>query len=76
MQEGRDMGTYFICVADSVCYRAEANTPLWGNYTSIKMLKKKTETRKKNTLIKKIKKKTEPKKKSKRTTRQTEEPKN
>ena len=28
MQEGRDMGTYFICVADSVCYRAEANTPL------------------------------------------------
>ena len=41
IQEGRDMGTYCICVANSLCYRAEANTPLWGNYTSIKMFKKK-----------------------------------
>ena len=41
MQEGREMGTYCICVADSLCCRAEANTLLWGNYTSIKMFEKK-----------------------------------
>ena len=28
MQEGRDMGTYCICITDSLCYKAEANTPL------------------------------------------------
>ena len=39
--EGREMGTYCICVADSLCCRAEANTLLWGNYTSIKMFEKK-----------------------------------
>ena len=41
MQEGREMGTYCICVADSLCCRAEANTLLRGNYTSIKMFEKK-----------------------------------
>ena len=41
MQEGREMGTYCVCVTDSLCCKAEANTPLWGNYTSIKMFKKK-----------------------------------
>ena len=41
MQEGGEMGTYCVCVADSLCCKAEANTLLWGNYTSIKMLKKK-----------------------------------
>ena len=28
-------------MADSLCYRADANTLLWGNYTSIKMFEKK-----------------------------------
>ena len=28
MQEGREMGTYCICITDSLCYKAEANTPL------------------------------------------------
>ena len=41
MQEGREMGTYCICITDSLCYKAEADTPLKGNYTSIKMFKKK-----------------------------------
>ena len=41
MQEGRDMGTYVICITDSLCYKAETNTPLQSNYTPIKMLKKK-----------------------------------
>ena len=40
-QEGGEMGTYCICMADSLCYRADANTLLWGNYTSIKMFEKK-----------------------------------
>ena len=26
MQEGREMGTYCICITDSLCYKAEANT--------------------------------------------------
>ena len=29
-------------MADSLCYTAEANTPLQSNYTPIKMLKKKS----------------------------------
>ena len=29
-----------ICIADSLCYKAEANTPLQINYTPIKVLKK------------------------------------
>ena len=41
MQEGREMGTYCICITDSLCYKAEANTLLKGNYTSIKMFEKK-----------------------------------
>ena len=28
MQEARDMGTYCICITDSLCYKAEANTQL------------------------------------------------
>ena len=27
MQERREMGTYCICITDSLCYKAEANTP-------------------------------------------------
>ena len=27
-QEGREMGTYCICITDSLCYKAEANTLL------------------------------------------------
>ena len=46
MQEGREMGTYCICVADSLCCRAEANTLLRGNYTSIKMFEKKIKIKK------------------------------
>ena len=34
---GRRYGNVCISVADSLCYKAEANTPLWSNYTSIKM---------------------------------------
>ena len=30
----------YICIAESLCYKAETNTPLWGNCTPIKMLKK------------------------------------
>ena len=48
MQEGREMGTYCICVADSLCCRAEANTLLWGNYTAIKMFEKKIKIKKIN----------------------------
>ena len=32
-----------VSVADSLCCRAEANTPLWSGYAPIKMLKKKKE---------------------------------
>ena len=41
MQEGREMGTYCMCMTDSLCCEADANTLLWGNYTSIKMFEKK-----------------------------------
>ena len=41
MQEGREMGTYCIRITDSLCYKADANTLLQGNYTSIKMFEKK-----------------------------------
>ena len=27
-QEGRDMGDICICITDSLCYKAETNTPL------------------------------------------------
>ena len=30
-----------ICMTDSLCYKAETNTPLYSNYTPIKMFKKK-----------------------------------
>ena len=38
-QEGGDMGDLCICIADSLCYKAETNTPLESNYTPVKMLK-------------------------------------
>ena len=28
MQEGRDMGSYCMCLTDLLCYKAEANTSL------------------------------------------------
>ena len=34
-------GDICICIANSLCYKAETNTPLESNYTPIKMLKKK-----------------------------------
>ena len=51
MQEGREMGTYCVCIADSLCCRAEANTPLWGNCTSIKMFKKKKKERLRSVIV-------------------------
>ena len=39
-KEIQGRGDICICVADSLCYKAETNTPLWSNYTPIKMLKK------------------------------------
>ena len=42
---GRRYGDICICIADSLCYKAETNTPLLSNYTPIKMLKKKRENR-------------------------------
>ena len=36
----RGFGDICICIADSLCYIAETNTPLSSNYTPIKMLKK------------------------------------
>ena len=38
---GKRYGHICICITDSLCYKAETNTPLWSNYTPIKMLKKK-----------------------------------
>ena len=38
---GRRYGDICICIADSLCYTAETNTPLKSNYTPITMLKKK-----------------------------------
>ena len=35
-----------ICIADSLCYEAETNTPLWSNYTPIKRLKNKNKNKK------------------------------
>ena len=34
-------GDICICIAYSLCYKGETNTPLSSNYTPIKMLKKK-----------------------------------
>ena len=51
MQEGREMGTYCVCIADSLCCRAEANTPLWGNCTSIKMFKKKKKEKLRSVIV-------------------------
>ena len=34
-------GDICICTTDSLCYKAETNTPLESNYTPIKMFKKK-----------------------------------
>ena len=38
---GTRYGNICICITDSLCYKAETNTPLESNYTPIKMLKKK-----------------------------------
>ena len=38
---GRRYGDIRVCIADSLRYKAETNTPLFSNYTPIKMLKKK-----------------------------------
>ena len=38
---GKGYGDTCIHIADALCYTAETNTPLEGNYTPIKMLKKK-----------------------------------
>ena len=40
---GKGYGDTCIHIADALCYTAETNTPLEGNYTPIKMLKKKKE---------------------------------
>ena len=37
---GKRYGNICICITDSLCYKAETNTPLESNYTPIKMLKK------------------------------------
>ena len=36
---GRTYGDICICIADSLCYKAETNTPLLRNYTPVKTLK-------------------------------------
>ena len=38
---GKRYGNICICINDSLCYKAETNTPLQSNYTPIKMFKKK-----------------------------------
>ena len=38
---GKRYGNICVCVADSLCYKAETGTPLYSNYTPIKMLKNK-----------------------------------
>ena len=38
---GRRCGDVCVCIADSLCCKAEANTPLSSNCTPTKMLKKK-----------------------------------
>ena len=37
---GKRYGDICICIAGSLCYQAETNTPLQNNYTPIKMLEK------------------------------------
>ena len=34
-------GNIRICITDSLCYKAETNTPLYSSYAPIKVLKKK-----------------------------------
>ena len=34
---GKRYGDICICITDSFCYKAETNTPLYSNYTPIKM---------------------------------------
>ena len=38
---GKRYGSICICITDSLCCEVETNTSLWGNYTPIKMFKKK-----------------------------------
>ena len=44
-REGDPRGKRYgdICITDSLCYKAETNTPLQSNYTPIKTLKKKAD---------------------------------
>ena len=42
---GKRYGDICICIADSVCYKAESNTTLLSNYTPIKFLQKKISPR-------------------------------
>ena len=42
---GKRYGDICICITDSLCYKAETNTPVYSNYTPIKMLKKKERNR-------------------------------
>ena len=37
---GRRYGDICICIADSLCYKAETNTTMLSRYTPIKMFKK------------------------------------
>ena len=38
---GKRYGDIYICITDSLCYKAEINAPLQSNFTPIKMLKNK-----------------------------------
>ena len=41
--KGKRYGDICICITDSLCYKAETNTPLQSNYTPIKKCKKNKE---------------------------------
>ena len=42
---GKRHGDMCICITHSLFYKAETNTPLYSNYTPIKMFKKKSMVR-------------------------------
>ena len=44
---GKRDGNICICIADSLCCGAEANTPLWSSCAPMKMLKEKGKGKKK-----------------------------
>ena len=47
---GKRYGNICICITDSLCYKAETNTPLKSNYTPIKMLKKNPQKQREETI--------------------------